>query len=234
MFRRAVRTGAVVVLVAGLGVAVSGDIQGKIMTEVQPMKMAAAEALYDDRGSRRRSRSSPSAASTGRRRSSPSRCPACCRSWPPAATTGEVVGINELREQYQAEYGSDPGAAYYSPGDYTPIIPLDLLVVPADDRARAGWPPPIAGVAPVGHPTRAGPDRPGAAVARGRRCRSCRCCANSFGWIFTEMGRQPWAVFGLMTTANAVSPGVARRRGADLADRASPCCTACWPSSRSG
>ena len=32
--------------------------------------------------------------------------------------------------------------------------------------------------------------------------------ANSFGWIFTEMGRQPWAVFGVMTTANGVSPGV--------------------------
>ena len=32
--------------------------------------------------------------------------------------------------------------------------------------------------------------------------------ANSFGWIFTEMGRQPWAVFGLMTTETAVSPGV--------------------------
>ena len=31
---------------------------------------------------------------------------------------------------------------------------------------------------------------------------------NSFGWIFTEMGRQPWVVFGLMTTDNAVSPGV--------------------------
>jgi cytochrome d ubiquinol oxidase subunit I len=30
-------------------VAVSGDVQGKIMTEVQPMKMAAAEALYDTR-----------------------------------------------------------------------------------------------------------------------------------------------------------------------------------------
>ena len=36
-----------VALVAGLGVAVTGDVQGKIMTEVQPMKMAAAEALYD-------------------------------------------------------------------------------------------------------------------------------------------------------------------------------------------
>ena len=32
--------------------------------------------------------------------------------------------------------------------------------------------------------------------------------ANSFGWIFTEMGRQPWVVFGLMTTENGVSPGV--------------------------
>jgi cytochrome bd ubiquinol oxidase subunit I len=29
----------------------------------------------------------------------------------------------------------------------------------------------------------------------------------SFGWIFTEMGRQPWAVFGLMPTAAGVSPG---------------------------
>ncbi len=31
--------------------------------------------------------------------------------------------------------------------------------------------------------------------------------ANSLGWIFTEMGRQPWTVFGIMRTAAAVSPG---------------------------
>src|SRR5690606_16583622 len=47
-FRTAARLGAVTLLVAGVGVIVSGDIQGKIMTEVQPMKMAAAEALYED------------------------------------------------------------------------------------------------------------------------------------------------------------------------------------------
>ena len=34
-------------LVSGLLVAVTGDIQGKIMTEQQPMKMAAAEALWE-------------------------------------------------------------------------------------------------------------------------------------------------------------------------------------------
>jgi cytochrome d ubiquinol oxidase subunit I len=32
--------------------------------------------------------------------------------------------------------------------------------------------------------------------------------ANSFGWIFTEMGRQPWTVFGVLKTHNSVSPNV--------------------------
>src|SRR4029077_6558251 len=29
---------------------------------------------------------------------------------------------------------------------------------------------------------------------------------NSAGWIFTEMGRQPWTVVGLYRTAESVSP----------------------------
>jgi cytochrome d ubiquinol oxidase subunit I len=28
------------------------------------------------------------------------------------------------------------------------------------------------------------------------------------GWIFTEMGRQPWIVFSLLQTSSAVSPNV--------------------------
>ena len=32
--------------------------------------------------------------------------------------------------------------------------------------------------------------------------------ANSFGWILTEMGRQPWVVVGYMKTADAVSPNL--------------------------
>ena len=30
--------------------------------------------------------------------------------------------------------------------------------------------------------------------------------ANSFGWIFTEMGRQPWVVYSQMLTSDGVSP----------------------------
>lgn len=32
--------------------------------------------------------------------------------------------------------------------------------------------------------------------------------ANTFGWVMTEVGRQPWTVFGLMTTADSISPNV--------------------------
>lgn len=32
--------------------------------------------------------------------------------------------------------------------------------------------------------------------------------ANTAGWIMTEIGRQPWTVFGLYTTAQSVSPNV--------------------------
>ncbi|MFJ1830243.1 cytochrome ubiquinol oxidase subunit I, partial [Streptomyces sp. NPDC088178] len=34
--------------------------------------------------------------------------------------------------------------------------------------------------------------------------------ANSWGWIFTEMGRQPWVVYGVFQTRDAVSPGVSQ------------------------
>jgi len=32
--------------------------------------------------------------------------------------------------------------------------------------------------------------------------------ANATGWIMTEVGRQPWIVFGLLQTNNAASPNV--------------------------
>ena len=32
--------------------------------------------------------------------------------------------------------------------------------------------------------------------------------ANTAGWIMTEIGRQPWIIFGVLKTADAVSPTV--------------------------
>jgi cytochrome d ubiquinol oxidase subunit I len=36
--------------------------------------------------------------------------------------------------------------------------------------------------------------------------------ANELGWIGAEMGRQPWVIYGLLRTQNAISPGVSGER----------------------
>ena len=205
LYLKAVRIGAAVTLVAGLGVAISGDIQGKIMTDVQPMKMAAAEALYDTE--------KPASFSIftwgtpdGKEEKFSVKIPKLLSFLAEGDFSSEVKGINQLRDEYKARYGEDPGAKYYSPGDYTPVIPvtywsfrfmiglgvfaaagaaLILLVTRNGGRPTGAWWPRLAILLPI-----------------------AMVIGNSWGWLFTEMGRQPWAVFGLMTTQQAVSPGV--------------------------
>jgi cytochrome d ubiquinol oxidase subunit I len=204
-FRRAVRTGAAVMLVAGLGVAVTGDISGKIMTQVQPMKMAAAEGLYDTQSN------APFSILTlgslnGEHHRAIIEVPGLLSFLGTGSFNGEIKGINQLRAEYKATYGTDPGAKYYSPGNYTPVIAatywsfrlmiglgllaaaIGLLMLLVTRRGRA--------------PTSRWWAR-GAVVLP-----FLPIFANSFGWLFTELGRQPWAVFGVMTTANGVSPSV--------------------------
>ncbi|WP_141014285.1 cytochrome ubiquinol oxidase subunit I [Nocardioides sambongensis] len=204
MYRKALRSGAWVVLIAGLGVAVSGDFQGKVMTEVQPMKMAAAEALYETEQP-----ASFSWLTVGTPDGSEEKwaitSPHLLSFLATGTWDGEVEGINDLREQYMETYGQDPGATYYSPGDYTPYIPLTYWTF----RWMIGLGVAGAlGAAAILWVTRKGRTPKGrfwlpVAVA----LPLMPLFANSMGWIFTETGRQPWAVFGLMTTEHAVSPG---------------------------
>ncbi len=205
LYRAAVRTGAVVALVAGLGVAVSGDVQGKIMTEVQPMKMAAAEALYETESSAGFSILTIGTLDGSEEKFS-IKIPKLLSFLATGSTSGEVEGINQLRERYIQTYGQDPGASYYSTGDYVPNVPLSywsfrlMIGLGMAGAAIAGW---------ILIATRGG------RVPRGRTILYAAIAlpflplfANSFGWIFTEVGRQPWVVFGLLTTENGVSPTV--------------------------
>jgi len=205
LYRKAVRTGATIALIAGLGVAVSGDFQGKVMTEVQPMKMAAAEALYETE--------TPASFSLltigsldGNEAKYSIKVPKLLSFLATGSVDGTVQGINPLREKYQETYGRDPGAAYYSPGDYAPVIPvtywsfrimIGLGLLGAAGSAMLLWAT-RRGRSPVGRLW----------VWTAIALPFLPLFANSFGWVFTEMGRQPWAVFGLMTTEQAVSPNV--------------------------
>ena len=200
-FRTALRLGGVVLLVSGLGTMVTGDIQGKVMTEVQPMKMAAAEALYEDEAP-----ASFSVLTIGTLDGSEPvleiTVPRLLSYLGTGTWDGEVRGINSLQAEYEELYG---------PGDYSPNIPVTYwtfrMMITAGGLAM------LAGAWMLW------------ATRRGRSpqrdTRSGRwllrtavvlpflpLAANSFGWLFTELGRQPWVVFGLMPTSAGVSPSV--------------------------
>lgn len=195
IFRTAMKAGAVVTLVAAVGVSITGDLFSKIMVEQQPMKMAAAEALYDTQAN------APFSVLTIGDISGQNATPIIeipgLLSW---LSTGDVnstvQGINDLQAAYEQQFG---------PGNYMPNIPVTywsfrlMIGVGMLGAAWALW-----------------------ALWRYRRGRNPQqgrlfnvitpliviapLAAGSFGWIFTEMGRQPWVVWGEQLTADAVSP----------------------------
>ena len=206
MYRSATRLGAVVTLVAGLAVAVSGDVQGKIMTEVQPMKMAAAEALYQSAD-----HDAPFSLFTvgsldGTQEKFSVTVPGLLSFLATGKFDGGVKGINELKSQYATTYGGS-GNPLVKDATYVPNIPLSYwsfrLMMGVGFAA-------MAAAAAVLWATR----RDLVPQARGWRwlillTPLLPILGNSFGWIFTEVGRQPWLVFGLMATSTGVSPAVA-------------------------
>ena len=205
LYHKAIRIGAVVALLGGIGVAVSGDFQGKVMTDVQPMKMAAAEALYDTEQPADFSLFTVGTPD-GTSEKFAIKVPNLLSFLATGTWDGKVEGINDLREQYRQEYGQDPGASYYTAGDYVPNIPVTYWTF----RFMIGLGVVVAaGAALVLWLTRKGRTPTGRWFGvMALTLPFLAVFANSFGWIFTEMGRQPWVVFGLMTTENGVSPSV--------------------------
>jgi cytochrome d ubiquinol oxidase subunit I len=186
-------------------VAISGDAQGKVMTEVQPMKMASAEGLYHTEKSADFSILTIGSLD-GSKEKFAIKIPSLLSFLGTGHTDGTVQGIDNLRAEYKQTYGQDPGQKYYSPGDYTPVIPLTywtfrlMIGLGLLAAALAAW---------ILLATRRGRAPSGRLMLWSALALPfLPLFANSFGWIFTEAGRQPWAVFGLMTTSQAVSPSV--------------------------
>lgn len=197
VFRPSIRLGLVTVLIASLGVVVTGDLQARLMTEQQPMKMAAAEALYDTVAP-----ASFSLFTIGTPDGSEEvwslRVPRVLSFMATGSFDGRVEGINDLQARSEQQFGA---------GDYTPNIPATYWTF----RLMIGFGA-LAGLISVLGLwfTRRRATRPvprwfyrAALVAL-----ITPFAANSVGWIFTEMGRQPWLVFGVLPTSAGVSPSV--------------------------
>ena len=195
IFRPAVKIGAVVVLISAVGVSITGDFFSKIMVEQQPMKMAAAEALYETTAS------APFSVLTigdvtGDSATPIIEVPGLLSFLATGSFDSEVQGINNLQAEYVSAYG---------PGDYIPYVPVtywSFRLMIGLGMLAAAW----ALWALWRYRGERNPQR-------GRLFNAVTpfivlgpLLAGSFGWIFTEMGRQPWIVFGEQLTADAVSP----------------------------
>jgi cytochrome d ubiquinol oxidase subunit I len=196
LFRRSFRMAVVYALVGVALVGMVGHTQAQHMVQTQPMKMAAAEALWESED--------PAAMSLftiGNERAREDvlaiKLPAVLSLLSYNRLEGEVKGIKNIQAEYEQLYG---------PGDYVPPVALTYWSF----RLMVG-PGVLLGVAALY----------GLYLAmRGREERQSwflrlllwlvplPYLANTAGWLMTELGRQPWIVFGLMRVEEAVSPTV--------------------------
>ncbi len=194
--RPVLRVGLWIMMVTALAVIVTGDLQGKQMTQAQPMKMAAAEALYSTTDTASFSLVTIGTLD-GRQETFSIRVPGVLSFMATGNLHGTVEGIDDVQRQYEQRYG---------PGDYRPDIPLTYWLF----RLMMGAGFILALVAVVGlWLTRRGREPSSPWVWRLAMWSVAGAfVGNSAGWIFTEMGRQPWTVFGLYRTQDSVSPTV--------------------------
>ncbi|WP_084614668.1 cytochrome ubiquinol oxidase subunit I [Nakamurella lactea] len=196
VFRPALRFGLWALLISSIAVIVTGDLQGKIMTEVQPMKMAAAEALYDTTDSASFSLITIGTLD-GHHETWSIRVPGVTSYMATGTFDGTVEGVNDVQREYEQRFG---------PGDYRPNIPVTYWTF----RLMMGAGFILALVSVVGlWLTRRGRNPVSPWVWRLAMWSVAGAfVGNTAGWVFTEMGRQPWTVVGLYKTQDSVSPTV--------------------------
>ncbi|MBA2945427.1 cytochrome ubiquinol oxidase subunit I [Streptomyces himalayensis] len=220
--KTSLRLGLVTVVIGGMLTAVSGDFLGKVMYEQQPMKMAAAEALWDGEGPAPFSVFAYGDVDEGHNKVA-IEIPGLLSFLAKSDFTSYVPGINDVNKAEQEKYG---------PGDYRPNIPVAYwgfrwmigfgmasfaiglaglwlsrkkFMLPGHLRVGDDEVPHLV---PFAKPL--GPKLTTWYWRIAVWTLAFPLIANAWGWIFTEMGRQPWVVYGLFQTRDAVSPGVSQ------------------------
>ena len=206
--RTALRFGAWTNILGFIGVGLTGHSLGLVMTETQPMKMAAAEALYETAAGKDASFSLFSLGTPdGAHEIFSVRVPYLLSFLSTGTFDGEVEGIRNLQEDYTAMYcgGADPLLTCPSDGQFAPIIWVTYWAF--------RWMIALGGIAALVSAvglwiTRKNTKLPAWVWKVAIWSAPLPMLASLVGWVFTEMGRQPWIVFGVMTTEQGVSPGV--------------------------
>jgi cytochrome d ubiquinol oxidase subunit I len=209
VWRSSLRLGGWTGVIAFAVLAITGDMQGKLMFEQQPMKMASAEALcHTEQPASFSIIAIGDVAKQDCEDVKTFNIPALLSFLAHSDFSTQVEGVEDLIGEYQAKYGTnypnDPelGPLAGKPIDYTPDLPVTYWGF----RSMIGFGAASAGIGVLAlWPTR-----------RGRIPESkwfprlvlvgiaAPYIANSTGWIFTEMGRQPFVVAPNPTGVNGV------------------------------
>ena len=209
LFGASLRKAIPTLAVAALVTVIVGHFNGILMTEQQPMKMAAADAVFDTKD-----HAGLSLFATGDFKSNPEglnrniEIPNVLSYITTGYPNGEIKGINDLNAEYNQKYNPDfdPNDPESTSVDFAPVVAVAYW----SWRAMLGVGFLAAALGFVGW-----------WLIRRNKLEESRVylklmvfgaalpfIANSFGWIFTEMGRQPWVVFGMLKTSDAGSPAV--------------------------
>lgn len=173
-----------------------GHAQTQYMIKTQPMKIAAAEALWETEN--------PASFSvfsvfdeTNRKDTFAIRIPGVLSFLAYNRFEGEIKGINDLQREYEAIYG--PGN--YVPSVFTAYWTFRIMVGAGSLMVL------VAGYA-VLVAYKKKPFIQKKILGLFPWFIALPYLANTTGWLLTETGRQPWAVFGVLKTAESVSPNI--------------------------
>ncbi|OKP84914.1 cytochrome D ubiquinol oxidase subunit I [Paenibacillus helianthi] len=197
-FRKSFEIAAIVGIISSFGVAIAGHAQAQYLVGTQPMKMAASEGLWDDSGDPAAWTVFATIDPENKISSHEVKIPYMLSFLSYSKFSGSVKGMNTLQAEYEKAYG---------PGDYIP--PVRTTFWSFRIMVAAGSLMILLGVYAIYLMWRKKMERPNTWFMRfmfwGLLLPPI---ANTSGWIMTEMGRQPWTVFGLMTTEDSVSPNI--------------------------
>src|SRR5699024_3867829 len=110
---------------------------------------------------------------------------------------GSVIGLNVMQEFYEDKYG---------PGDYIPNIAV--LLWSFGVMTALGGLMCLLGLYGSYEYRKTGVEERPIYLRLMVYGMITPFIANTGGWLITEMGRQPWVVFGFMKTEDAISPNV--------------------------
>ncbi|BBI32812.1 cytochrome ubiquinol oxidase subunit I [Cohnella abietis] len=197
-FTSSFKIGITVALISSLAIAQFGHGQAQYLVETQPMKMAASEGLWETSDDPAAWTVIASINPEDQTNSYELKIPYILSFLSYSKFSGAVPGMKDLQAEYEQTYG---------PGNYIPPVrttfwSFRIMIASGSMMIVLGlYGAYLAIRRKLGNPNKLFMRLMFAAIA-------LPFIGNTAGWVMTEVGRQPWTVFGLLRTEDSVSLNV--------------------------